>query len=683
MSCTLNRLYRNFGRVLHLHRPRWAAVLAVAAYFCAGYVFATQVTPSPTPNFTMDNGVAVSLSQNDSVRLLNAGFAFTYPLTFTASNVILHTCGTQGMRIRLTQGNDVNDRNANPLLAYGIATTAVLDCPNGVFTDVTNDTYAVIYDFGGPISFSANVPIYAQFISNDDAVNGPWGYTGGLIGGGLNYPVSALTFCYNFFCGPGTWGVSTSSPTTYVTAFKFTAAASPPPSEPAVSLDRTEIDFSGQVLGGATLPQSLNVTNSGGASLAIYGLSLTGNDAADFVINGTSCNGVLLAPGGSCFVSLRFAPLALGARYGALTIASNSSVSPHLVGLTGSGLASPPPPSPSIATLAPSSGAAGTAVTIVGENFGALQSINAAFFGSNPAATINSWSDTQIVATAPPNGNMTGPVPLTVRAGGVTSNAVAFTYTTATKIENKCDSSLLTQSLLFYKKTCDLIAILRSPAGFRISSADASTDELFNWLRTGKNENGVWAWVGNLQLGDAVNNFYLGGPWVNKSAVSYLDAIKTAGESAKSVGQPVVEILSIGSNSLALQFALGFVGVLDTIQQGIKVFDAFGTQLVTLDSRFLLSEYMRERCPSLAEPCPNQELTRATARQALMIDLSPLVDKVLCVKKLKCPPTADDISKYLDWLEVQYQGYRLTHFSSAPAEREKIGKGWARAASGR
>ncbi len=83
---------------------------------------------------------------------------------------------------------------------------------------------------------------------------------------------------------------------------------------------------------------------------------------------------------------------------------------------------------PTISSLSPSSGSVGTSVTISGANFGASQgSSTVAFNGTN--ATPTSWSASSIVVPVP-KGATSGNVVVTV--GGVASNGVPFTVTTAT-----------------------------------------------------------------------------------------------------------------------------------------------------------------------------------------------------------------------------------------------------------
>ena len=80
---------------------------------------------------------------------------------------------------------------------------------------------------------------------------------------------------------------------------------------------------------------------------------------------------------------------------------------------------------PSITSLSPTSGPAGTSVTITGSNFGSTQGTSTVNF-NGATATPASWSDSTIVAPVP-GGATTGNVVVTV--GGVASNGIPFTVT--------------------------------------------------------------------------------------------------------------------------------------------------------------------------------------------------------------------------------------------------------------
>ncbi len=111
--------------------------------------------------------------------------------------------------------------------------------------------------------------------------------------------------------------------------------------------------------------------------------------------------------------------------------ATSGNVVVSVGGGTSNGVAFTVLPTPTIASLNPTSGPVNTSVTITGSNFGPTQGINfVTFNGVGAAAT--SWSATSIVVTVPAatiarGGASTGPV--IVMVGGVGSNGVTFTVT--------------------------------------------------------------------------------------------------------------------------------------------------------------------------------------------------------------------------------------------------------------
>jgi hypothetical protein len=80
---------------------------------------------------------------------------------------------------------------------------------------------------------------------------------------------------------------------------------------------------------------------------------------------------------------------------------------------------------PSINSISPSSGPAGTSVTITGTNFGQTQGTSTVMFGSS-TATVTGWSNTSVVAIVPGNLSAFTNVAVQVVVSGATSNAVNF-----------------------------------------------------------------------------------------------------------------------------------------------------------------------------------------------------------------------------------------------------------------
>jgi len=78
---------------------------------------------------------------------------------------------------------------------------------------------------------------------------------------------------------------------------------------------------------------------------------------------------------------------------------------------------------PTITTFSPTSGIAGTYVTITGTHFGELDALNSVLFGASPV-DIYSWNDTSITVFIP-IGTPSGSVKITVNAAGQTVTSVA------------------------------------------------------------------------------------------------------------------------------------------------------------------------------------------------------------------------------------------------------------------
>lgn len=119
--------------------------------------------------------------------------------------------------------------------------------------------------------------------------------------------------------------------------------------------------------------ESITVTNAGSAPLSVTGASLSGTAPGDFAVSSSGC-AAPVAPGGSCALSVRFAPKATGARSATLTLSSNSTQAPS-VSLTGVG----------VAPLAPGLGRAPGGVPRLGQLRGKPTAFQAATRGGSIA----------------------------------------------------------------------------------------------------------------------------------------------------------------------------------------------------------------------------------------------------------------------------------------------------------
>ena len=101
------------------------------------------------------------------------------------------------------------------------------------------------------------------------------------------------------------------------------------------------LQFGSQVLGGIGAARTLTITNRATVPVQVSNLKTVAG--GDFLISSDGCSGTTLAAAGTCEVSARFAPSALGERSGTMTVASSTAEGPSLeVLLRGTGAAVPP-----------------------------------------------------------------------------------------------------------------------------------------------------------------------------------------------------------------------------------------------------------------------------------------------------------------------------------------------------
>ena len=108
---------------------------------------------------------------------------------------------------------------------------------------------------------------------------------------------------------------------------------------PAVSLSPTSLNFGPQGLNIPNTPQTVTLTNSGGAPLLITSIAITGANGSDSPeSNNCPINPATLPSGSHCSITVVFSPTASGTRNADITITDNASDSPQMVPLTGIGV---------------------------------------------------------------------------------------------------------------------------------------------------------------------------------------------------------------------------------------------------------------------------------------------------------------------------------------------------------
>jgi trimeric autotransporter adhesin len=123
---------------------------------------------------------------------------------------------------------------------------------------------------------------------------------------------------------------------------------------PSLNLSPASLTFNNQVVGTTSAAQSVTLTNTGNAPLALDSISLGGANPGSFSISAGGAAG-MLAPGASQSISVVFHPTAAGPQSASLIISDNATGSPQQISLSGTGTISAPAVtlSPTSLTFAP------------------------------------------------------------------------------------------------------------------------------------------------------------------------------------------------------------------------------------------------------------------------------------------------------------------------------------------
>jgi len=105
--------------------------------------------------------------------------------------------------------------------------------------------------------------------------------------------------------------------------------------QPTANLSPPSMTFASQALGTTSSAQAATLTNSGGTTLNITSIALTGANSSDFAQ--TNNCGASVAAGANCTIRVTFMPSASGSRTASVTITDNASGSPQTVSLSGTG----------------------------------------------------------------------------------------------------------------------------------------------------------------------------------------------------------------------------------------------------------------------------------------------------------------------------------------------------------
>jgi hypothetical protein len=103
----------------------------------------------------------------------------------------------------------------------------------------------------------------------------------------------------------------------------------------AVQLTPVDLGFGNQPTGTTSLARTIILSNKSHATVNITSIAITGADPVDF--SETKTCGMSVAPGASCFIKVKFTPIATGKRTAILSVSDDGGASPQKVGLAGTG----------------------------------------------------------------------------------------------------------------------------------------------------------------------------------------------------------------------------------------------------------------------------------------------------------------------------------------------------------
>ncbi len=109
---------------------------------------------------------------------------------------------------------------------------------------------------------------------------------------------------------------------------------------PIINVSPTSLDFGSQVVDTTTSPLVVTVSNLGNANLVVSAVSISGANAGDFAVSGTTLP-LTLTPNAKLSLSVTFTPKAAGSRAATLNITQSGNSTPATVSLSGTGTTVP------------------------------------------------------------------------------------------------------------------------------------------------------------------------------------------------------------------------------------------------------------------------------------------------------------------------------------------------------
>ena len=152
----------------------------------------------------------------------------------------------------------------------------------------------------------------------------------------------------------------------------------------------------------------MSLSNPTSASVAVSSLAFQGDPDGAFTVSDNGCEGVSVPPGGTCNITVNYAPVTIGSAQVSI-VATLSNGSTVFGALSGTGAPAP------IVTVVPGVASSGQVVAIQGSGFPAGITIELSWLGKEPAELVEvdeggSFIETMIVMSHTPRGPGTATV---------------------------------------------------------------------------------------------------------------------------------------------------------------------------------------------------------------------------------------------------------------------------------
>ena len=257
---------------------------------------------------------------------------------------------SSGLTVSFSAGGVCTNANATFTMTSGTGTCTVKfeQAGNSNYSTAPEVTESVTAQLASQtINVTTPAPASAVYTTSFTvAATASSGLTVSFSSGGVCTNVGA-TFTMTSGTGTCTVKFDQAGNSNYSAAPEVTESVTAQPAVPVVSLSSSSLTFPAQIVGISSSAQTVKLTNTGYASLAISSISAGGG------FSQTNTCGTTVSVSANCTISVTFKPTATGTWTGTVSIWDNAAGSPQSVALSGTGVVFTSGPHPPIVPQPP------------------------------------------------------------------------------------------------------------------------------------------------------------------------------------------------------------------------------------------------------------------------------------------------------------------------------------------